>query len=513
MPDIISSNKTIAKNTILLYVRMGVTMLITLYTSRVILQVVGVSDMGIQATVGGLVSFIGFINAALGNGTSRFLMFSLGKGNKDEMSATFSTTFWVHTALAIVIALIVEIFGVWFLYNKLVIPLERMDAAVWCFHLSVMTMVVTMMQVPYNASIIAHERMNIYAYISMAEVVLKLGIVYSLVFVDFDKLKLYSLLLFLVALSIASFYLWYCTSCFQECKLSLRFNKKIFAPIAKFSGWQLFANIAVAFSNQGILILLNMFFSPAIVTARTISLQVNNAATQFMDSFRTAANPQIVKKYAAGRYDESKNLLIESTKYSYFLILLIGLPIILLSTEILQLWLGQVPDYSDKFLQLVIIQSVVQVFNTGFYTAIYAKGQLKENAISAPLLLFAAFPFVYVMFRFGFSPLALSYAYIASYALQAFIQKPYILVHVVGYNWSDFPPLYIICIKVTLIASVVPVLYWYCSNNFYHFNNILYFISTAAISIISVIATVWIIGIDRCTREKIMLLVKNRIHK
>lgn len=487
-------------------------MLVSLYTSRIILQVLGVTDMGINATVGGVVGFIGFLNAALSNGTSRFLTFALGKGDEDELQKTFSTTFWVHAGLAVLIAVLLETVGLWFLYNKLIIPADRMDAAVWVFHLSVISTVVGMTQVPYGACVIAHEKMDMYAYTGIIDVVLKLVIVYILTIFDYDKLKLYSLLFFIVSLGMMLFYRWYCISHFRECRLRLQFDKGIFKPVAEFSGWQLFANISVALKGQGILILLNMFFSPAVVAARAISLQVNNVATQFMSNFRNAANPQIVKKYAAGDISGSKELLTYSIIFSYYLMLLISLPICLLSHQLLDLWLGQVPEYTDIFLSLVVIQGLFQVFDTGFYTAIYAKGRIKENALTSPMISICFFPLVYILFKLGYSPVALSWAFIVNYAILGIIVKPLLLVKIVGYEWKDFPPVFIPCIKVTLCSLPLPLFLAYYADN-QSMNSILYFFAQGSLCVFSVACSVWCVGLTQNMKSLIKANIRKRISR
>ena len=313
-----SNNKTIAKNTLLLYFRMIVTMVISLYTSRVILQVLGVDDYGIYQSVGGIVGFLAFLNAALATGSSRFLTFGLGKGDADGLKKIFSTTLSAHLCLALIIVLVAETAGLWFLYHKLIIPPERMDAAVYTFHLSILTAFFTLTQVPYNATIIAHERMNVYAYVSIFDAVARLLIVCLLLIGNIDKLKLYATLLTLLQIGILLFYRYYCSRHFPEARFKISFDKKIFKEIASFSGWSLFANSAYALSNQGILVLLNMFFAPAVVTARSISLQVNMAANQLVTNFQTAVNPQIVKRYAAGNLSGSKELLLQTARFSYF---------------------------------------------------------------------------------------------------------------------------------------------------------------------------------------------------
>ncbi len=507
-----TNNKTIAKNTVLLYVRLAFSMFVALFTSRVILRVLGVTDMGINATVAGVVGFAGFLNAALSNGTSRFLTYSLGKGETEEMRRTFSTTFWVHAGLAIMVAILVEIVGLWFLYNKLIIPPERMEAAVWVFHLSVITMVVGMTQVPYGACVIAHEKMNMYAYTGIIDVVLKLIIVYLLTIFEFDKLKLYSLLFFIVSMGMMLFYRWYCMKNFEECKLSFSFDKAIFKPIAEFSGWQLFAQTAIALNGQGILILLNMFFSPAVVAARAISLQVNNVASQFMTNFRNAANPQIVKKYAAKDYEGSKKLLIQSTVFSYYLMWLMSLPICLLSYKLLYFWLGQVPEYSDIFLSLVVIQGLFQIFDTGLYTALYAKGRIKENALSSPTIGFCAFPLVYILFRQGYSPVALSWVFIGVYAILGLILKPILLVKIVGYHWSDFPKIYVPCLKVTICSLPLPLLVHYYENRLFT-HSIISFMVQVIVCVISILVSIWMVGLTDGIKEKLIKEIKRRLHK
>lgn len=510
MSDITSSNKTIAKNTAMLYVRMGIMLFVGLYTSRVVLQVLGVTDMGIYSSVGGIVGFVSFLNSALSNGTSRFLVFGLGRGNKDELQSIFSTCFWIHLLLATLLAIIIEPVGLWFLHHKLIIPADRLNAAEWVFHFSVLTMFIHMTQVPYSASIIAHERMDVYAYASLVDAFLKLGIVFLIKTVLYDKLIVYAILLFAASSLLTVFYRFYCHNKFAECRLELKFDKRVFKPIAEYSGWQLFANIAIALSNQGILVLLNMFFSPAIVAARSISLQVEGHAIQFMTNFRTAANPQIIKRYAAGDFSGSKRLLIESTKFSYYLMLLISLPIILLAREVLYIWLGQVPDYSVIFLQLIMIQGLFQVFNTGFYTAINAKGQMKENALSAPAILFAAFPIVYVFFKLGYSPVVLSIAYVISYAIQALIQKPIILVKVVGYKWSDFRDIFLKCFIVTIIGAILPILFRFYIINRLTDSIAIVFLSVGSLSVLSVGLSAWFIGMNKQMRSKFLSMIKRK---
>ena len=397
-----SSNKTIVKNTVFLYFRMMLTMIISLYTSRVILQVLGIDDYGIYQAVGGIVGFLSFVNNALSTGSSRFITFGLGIGDQQKLKNIFSTTLTSHIILAIVIIILAETIGLWFLHNKLVIAPERLAAAEFAFHLSIVTAFFSLTQVPYSACIIAHEKMGVFAYVSIIESTLRLLIVYLLTIGEFDKLKLYAILLCLIQVGLILFYRFYCIRHFDETKFRLFFDKTLFKEIAGFSGWSLFASTSMALNGQGILVLLNMFFSPSVVAARAISLQVNSAANQFVANFQIAANPQIVKKYAAKDYDGSKMLLLQTTKFSFYLMLLLSLPICLGAKQLLSIWLETVPEYTVIFLQLVIIQSLFCVFDTSFYRALYAKGRLRENALISPTLVFLQFPIIYLLFKFGY---------------------------------------------------------------------------------------------------------------
>ena len=502
-----SSNKTIAKNTIFLYFRMMLTMIISLYTSRVILQVLGVDDYGIYQAVGGIVGFLSFLNNALSTGSSRFITFGLGENNLQKLKNIFSTTLTAHICLAVIIVILAETAGIWFLHNKLVIAPDRIDAAEFVFHLSLLTAFFSLTQVPYGACIIAHEKMGIYAYVSIIEALLKLLIVYLLTIGDFDKLKLYALLLCLVQVGIIIFYRVYCTRSFEEAKFRFFFDKKLFKEIAGFSGWSLFANCSIALNSQGILVLLNMFFSPAVVAARAISLQVNTAANQFVSNFQTAANPQIVKRYAAKDYEGSKQLLLQTTKFSFYLMLLLSLPICLGAKQLLTLWLGIVPEYTVIFLQLVIIQSLFSVFDTSFYRALYAKGRLRENALISPTLGLVRFPVIYLLFKFGFSPVALSWASLITYAVLGLIIKPILVIKIVDYTWKDIFSVFLPCLRVAACSLPIPLLLGYYLSD----EILATFAIVVLVSILSVAISTWLVGMDQMMKHKVVELVNKKI--
>lgn len=506
-----SNSKTIAKNTVFLYFRMFVIMIISLFTSRVVLQTLGVDDYGIFQAVGGIVGMLSFINNALATGSSRFLTYAMGENVEGKLKRVFSTTLTAHVILASVIVLVAETVGLWFLYNKMVIPPERMGAAVYAFHLSIITAFFTITQVPYSACIIAHEKMSVYAYVSMIEAAFRLIIVYLLMIGDVDKLKLYATLLCIIQVGIILFYRLYCTRKFEEVNLHLSIDKSIFKEISSFSGWSMFANASIALNNQGVLILLNMFFAPAVVAARSISLQVNGVANQFVSNFQTAANPQIVKLYAAGDRQGSKSLLLRTTKVSFYLMFVLALPIVLTSKTLLQLWLGIVPDYAAIFLQLVVIQSLFQVFDVSFYRALYAKGRIRENALISPTLGFIQFPIVYLLFKMGCSPVSLSWASLITYALLGLLIKPLLVIKIADYKWSDVLSVFKPCLLVTIAAIPIPfavmlMMDYYCKYEF------LSFMTIVIVAVLSVALSVWLWGLDAGMKKMARDYFHERVH-
>lgn len=498
-----TNNKTIAKNTLFLYFRMMFTMVISLFTSRIILQKLGVDDYGIYQAVGGVVGFLSFINGALATGSSRFLTYALGEGNAEKLKRTFSTTLNIHIIIAIMVVIVAETIGLWFLYHKMMIAPERMTAAVYTYHLSILTAVFTLTQVPYNATIVAHEKMSIYAYMSIFEVSAKLLVCYLLAIGGFDRLMMYATLLLSVQVGIMCFYRFYCSRHFEEARFSFSFDKKIFREIAGFSGWSMFASTSIALNSQGVLILLNMFFAPAVVAARAISLQVNMAANQFVANFRQAANPQIVKKYAAGDYEGSKHLLLESTKYSYYMMYLIALPVCLLAYPLLKLWLGIVPEYTVPFLQIVIVQSLFQVFDTSFYTALYAKGRLRENALTSPTLGLLIFPITYAFFKLGYSPLILSWTSLAVYAILGMVQKPWLIMKIVDYKWKEIWSVYRSCLIVTVASLPIPIIIYKLVDT----TQIVYFILLGLVCLLSVVFSAFFLGIEKEMRKKVLGMI------
>lgn len=505
-----SNSKRIAKNTIFLYFRMMFTMVVALYTSRVVLNVLGVDDFGVYQTVGGVVGMLTFVNNALAIGSSRFLTYELGAGNFNKLKDTFSTVLSVHILLALILVVVAETVGLWYIYNKLVVAPERMDAAIFAYHISVLTSFITITQVPYNASIISHERMGVYAYVSIADVSLKLGVAYLLALGNYDKLKMYALLLFLVQLGVAFFYRVYCIKSFKECRYSLILKKDIFKDVLSYSGWNLFSSTTLALCNQGVLVLINAFFSPAAVAAKAVAGQVNMAANSFVNSFRTAVNPQIVKQYAANNREGSRNLLLDSTKFSFYLMLMLCIPIYLLAGSLLKLWLGVVPEYAEPFLKIAILTSLIDVFSQSFYTGLYAKGQIRENAVISFLILLPGFGLIFLLFKLGFSPISSAWVMFGAMSVISLIVKPLLLVKIVEYPIKPIIGVYVVCLRVALLSVPIPFLTYAALQDI---NEIFKFALIVILSIISVCASTWFAGLNADMKNMVKQAVLKKLKK
>ena len=383
-----NNNKRIAKNAMMMYIRMLLTMAVTLYTSRVVLNALGVNDYGIYNVVGGVVTMFSFLKGTLTSGTQRFLTFELGRKDFNRLQKTFSATLVIHFFLAILILILAETIGLWFLDYKMNIPPDRMYAAQWCYQFSI-------------ACIIAHERMNIYAYVSIIDVVLKLLIVYLLVVINTDKLILYSLLVFLVNLVVIGIYILYCRKKYPECAFIIVRDKALYKPILVFSGWNMMSMFGYLLSSQGVNILLNIFFYPAINAARAIAYQINSALTSFVNNFQIAVTPQVVKLYADDQQESMKNLLYKNSKYGFSLLWLLSLPVLLEINKILVLWLKEVPSETMIMARLVIIQSLFYTFNRPFDIAIEAVGRMKEvNLFTGPMQIMVL-PVSYLLLKIG----------------------------------------------------------------------------------------------------------------
>jgi O-antigen/teichoic acid export membrane protein len=397
-----NQTKRIAKNTLMLYFRMLFVMGISLYTSRVILNTLGIEDFGINNVVGGVVTLLSFLNSTLASGSQRFLTFHLGRNDITYLEKTFSIVLIMHIMLAISILIIAETVGLWLLRYKLNIPVERKSAAFWVYQFSILASMISIIQVPYNASIIAHERMSFYAYISIIEVILKLGIVYILKIIPFDKLILYAALFAAANLVIMSIYRIYCKKQYTECRFRLITDRAMYKPILTFSGWSVISLSVFSLSTQGINILLNIFFGPVINAARAVSFQVNNAVTSFAANFQTAVNPNIVKLYAVNNLESLHALIIQNMKFSFCLMWLFILPFFLKIDQVLAYWLVNVPEHTGLFCRLALIQSLISCMLRPVSMATLAIGKLKKVCITVSCFYVLVLPLSYFLLKTGY---------------------------------------------------------------------------------------------------------------
>lgn len=397
-------NKRIAKNTIFLYLRMAFSMLVALYTSRVILNALGENDYGIYGVVGGIVVFFNIIQGSLNAAISRFITFELGKGDSDRLSRVFSTSVNIQVVMSAVFLVFAEVFGVWFLEYKMNIPEGRMYAAHWVLQCSILSFVVGLLSVPYNATIIAHEHMGAFAYLSILSTFLNLGVALIINYVPFDKLIFYAFCIVAINVLMRIIYGVYCKIHFQEASWHLVKDKSLIKEMAGFAGWNFLGASSGVLLGQGVNILMNIFFGVAVNAARSIASQIDNAVNMLVNNFTMALNPQITKSYASGDLSYMHDLVCKGAKYSFFIMLIPSLPILLETPQILELWLKQVPNYTVVFTRLTILISLNAVLSQTLITSMLATGDIKKYQIIVGGLNLSVFPLAYIAFKLGLPP-------------------------------------------------------------------------------------------------------------
>lgn len=397
-----ASNHKIARNTIFLYLRLVVVMLVNLYTTRVVLEVLGISDYGIYNVVCGFVSLFGVLNTSLSNGVQRFYNYELGKGGEDSVVKVFNTSITIQVALSIILFIALETIGTWYLNTKMDIPLDRVEAANYIFQFSILSMMFVVLQVPYNAAIIAYERMDFYAIVSILDVSIKLIVVILLPYLSGDKLIIYGLLLSLVGLLNFILYYGYCKRNFVHLKFRRIFDWGLFKTMFTFSGWNLFGTFAYMMKGQGINVLLNAFFGTVVNAANGIATQVSNAIQSLALNLTLAFKPQLTQSYAQGEYTRTESLMFSLSKISYLLVCIISIPIIVDLHFILGLWLGEnIPDYTIAFTRLTILTMIISVLNTPITQVIHATGKMRKYQLTTSLIICSILPISWLLLKFG----------------------------------------------------------------------------------------------------------------
>ena len=399
--NITANNKRIAKNTLMLYIRMLFMMGVSLFTSRVILETLGIEDFGIYSVVGGIITMFAFINGGMVSATQRFITFEIGKGDMEKLKSVFSTSLQIHALISLIIIILGETVGFWFLYEKMVIPESRMNAAMWVYQCSIIACVVNIMSIPYNADIVAHEKMSAFAYISIVEVSLKLIIVYLLLLSSWDKLIIYAILLLLVQVSTRFVYSHYCHKHFEETRYKHQINKTLLFEMTSFAGWSFWGSISVVLYTQGLNMLLNVFFGPVVNAARGIAVQVQSAVQQFTTNFQMALNPQITKNYAVGDLSQMHSLMFRSARFSFFLLFFLTLPLLIETNFVLTIWLKNVPENTVVFTQLMIAISLIYTIANPCVVANQATGKVKVYQAVVGGILLLIVPVSYVALKMG----------------------------------------------------------------------------------------------------------------
>ena len=501
------NNRRIAKNTVFLYFRTFIVMLISLYTSRVVLDVLGETDFGIYNIVGGIVVLFTFLNSAMSAATQRYLNYELGRNNIDEVKRIFSTSINVHIGISLIVFILGEIIGLYFVMSQLNIPQERFSASIWVYHLSLIGCCINILRIPYNACIIAYERMSFYAYVSIVEVILKLVIVFLLMVGSFDRLIEYALLMLLVLFITSFVYYFYCHKKFPICHYQWIWDKVLFKKLLSFSGWSMLGSIATTMSGQGSSILLNVFHGVSLNAAMGLSYQVHSAVASFVSSFQTAFTPQLVKIYATKQYNEFTSLVCSSSRLSYCLVFLIALPLMVCINTILQVWLTIVPNYTAEFIILTIINCIIDALSGPLWVAVQATGNIRRYQIIMSFLILLNLPFMYLCLFWGLSPIVAVFVRTIIYVLTHFFRIAFL-------NYiMDFPTtkyLKDVMLRIFIMTLIALPFSIYLQK---YTNGILQTVLVFMLLLIQNILLVWMVGIKQEERKAIITMIKLKFCK
>lgn len=502
-------SKRVVKNTFFLYFRTLFVMAISIFSSRIILDVLGVDNYGIYNAVGGFVSMFSMLSGTLIAASQRFIAFELGKPDPD-VKKVFSTTVSVHFILSAIIFVLLETIGLWFLNYKMNIATERMTAANWVFQCSVITFCINIISIPYNATIIAYEKMSAFAYISIFEVVAKLGCIYALYIIAYDSLIIYAIFMMLVAILLRMIYGIYCNRNFPLCRYTFSLDKQIFREMLGFSGWNFIGSIATNLNGHGINILINLFFGVTLNATRGVAGQVYHAINTFVNNFLMAVTPQITKSYAAKDFSYINRIIIAGTKYSFFLLFVISLPVCLNTKYILSVWLKEVPEFAAEFVRLGIIFSMCQTLSQCLYRTMLASGKIKKYQIVVGGLSILAFPAAYIFFYIGL-PATWGYWALIIFSIVCLIARLILLKDILPvFSTKDY------CTRALLpiVYSMIPVV---LASYYIHLQirqvNILSFITETLGCILLTCISIWILGLTQQERHKCKTILCTRLSK
>ena len=501
-----SNSRRIAKNTLMLYFRQILIMLVSLYTVRVVLSVLGAEDYGIYNVVAGVVTMFGFLSGAMATASQRYFSFDLGRGDEAHLATTFSVTFQIYVLLALVIVILAETAGLWFVNHKLVIPHERIVAANWIYQAAIFSFLLTLITTPYMASIIAHENMNVYAYVSIVEAALKLAIVFLLRVLPYDKLIVYGLLLSAVAFINTALYRVYCHKHYAECRFRFVRDCALFKEIVSYSGWNLFGASVGVVKNQILNILLNLYFGPVVNAARGIASQVNGAVTSFGANFSTAMRPQVIKSYAARKIDECMSLVYRGCKMTFFLMWIFALPLCVEMETVLRLWLKNPPENTVLFTRLVMIDALIDSVSYQIMTLAQATGKIRMYQGVVGGILLMNLPVSYIALRLGSPAWGVFAVSIAVTAVAAAVRL-LIVRHLAGLSVRRFLANVIFpCALVVLFSALVP-----CAVFFFMESGFVRFLLTVFASVTCIGLSVCFVGLNKNERSAVFAGIKDRI--
>ena len=499
----INNNSRIAKNTIFLYFRMILLMAVSLYTSRVVLATLGIEDYGVYNVVGGFIGMLGFLNGAMSGSTQRFITIELGRGDVCSLQKVFSTCVITHALIAVIIFVIAETIGLWFVLEKMVIPDSRMIAAFVVYQCSVITSIVQIMSYPYNADIIAHEEMSAFAYISIYEAIANLAVALLIKVENFDRLMLYAGALLVVKISVTLIYMTYCKRHFIESTVKKIFDKSLIKQMFAFTGWNLWGGMAGTLMGQGINVLLNLFFGPAVNAARGLAVQVQSAVQMFAVNFQMAMNPQIMKTYATGEMNAMHSLIFRSAKFSFILLLCIMLPLVTEINTVLHLWLEHVPEYTNIFIALTLCICMIDSVSNPFMTASAATGKVKVYQSVVGGILLSIVPIAYIVLKLGGKPYSVFIVNIII-AMIAFMARLVIVKKLIDFSIRKYVFQVVVpCMTVLLPSALTAVVIKHVipSGLIYSFANMI------LVVIVTVVVS-FILGLSKNERNFILEKVK-----
>lgn len=504
-----ANNKRIAKNTILLYIRMLFLMLVSLYTSRIVLKVLGVEDFGIYNVVGGLVSMFSILSGSLSASISRFITYELGLGNQDKLKRIFSSAVTIQLILSGIIIIVAETIGLWFLNTKMTIPDDRIVATNWVFQFSIVTFAINLISVPYNAAIIAHEKMSAFAYISILEASAKLAIAYLIGISPIDKLIFYAILMCVVAIIIRLTYSSYCKRKFTECEYKFIWDKGLIKQMFGFAGWNFIGATSAILRDQGGNILINIFCGPMVNAARGVAIQVNNAVQGFVLNFMTAINPQITKSYASGNKEYMYTLIFQGARLSFYMLLILSLPILFNTEYILGLWLHTIPEHSVLFVQLLLIFALSESISNPLVTAMLATGNIRNYQIIVGGLQMLNLPVSYIMLKLGYFPeivvvIAILISQLCLYARLILLRR------MIGLPVKKYlSKVYMNIIIVSLTSAIIPI--FVTTNNIN--NGFTEFLFISFITIMCTLLSIYFVGCSKSDKEFVIQKIKKVYNK